>query len=622
MKSPTTKETQFVNIEKQYFCDEDEEFPKSQEKTPFQETASSKGIPQKTKKIKILKKLAYLSGKNSNQVQKIPTTPFSPSETSPSSFRLRDSSFKNKLKKPTEKKDIQSFKWNSPRSPDSSKIKIYKSRSPREPLFSSKRTDKNHFDSSNYSPTNNDQKKSRTVYEDSSLLKCLSPPPATSIDPNLTVRDLFVERCRSLEATNPAFKPRKINLENISSAYKFRKPVPGPLTPFNKSTGRTSGNETLYNIRSNRSNSPYNVTKSSSRQSSPRHHQRIDEEDLLNQAFENKFRLQSVQTPSGVSIREDEALSESPRPRVIPTYLKSYLMSEIRREMDLQGPLSQVRRRDLDTAEDRIKETKDLRWFKYLIQYPYTVLEDSQAQKKIIRDQLLILQDKLSTLKGLLNLTDLQTHIVQTMAPDSLRRLNLSLELLIFMLDELVKLLIFDILEEAGQLGLPSSPLDRLRANTSQAPRPLPETQNFGLNVLLFGDLHTYLNFGSAIFYVTLRQSQTGRGFDDFSCRKVVATLERARYLAGTLTEALARQEVKQDRLAQIESRRAVLEGRKEKPSRAELIDRMLKRRLCRQGVRQSLESKVDLGRLTRGREKARPTPAMLNDWQISFTER
>ena len=90
-------------------------------------------------------------------------------------------------------------------------------------------------------------------------------------------------------------------------------------------------------------------------------------------------------------------------PWVMPKYLQNYLLMELRKDPKLvQGP-KQLRRRDFGKAiQERIRQNKDLRWFKYLIKYPHSVIENFRMQKNIIRDQLLVLEDKLQTLRRFL----------------------------------------------------------------------------------------------------------------------------------------------------------------------------------------------------------------------------
>ena len=95
----------------------------------------------------------------------------------------------------------------------------------------------------------------------------------------------------------------------------------------------------------------------------------------------------------------------------IPTYVKAQILKELNEEIADKGSKF-LRRRDFNAIPVLIKANKDLRWLKHVMTLNTALVSDFGAQKCIIRDQLLILQDKLDIVKGLLRNDDLRLFVV------------------------------------------------------------------------------------------------------------------------------------------------------------------------------------------------------------------
>lgn len=151
-------------------------------------------------------------------------------------------------------------------------------------------------------------------------------------------------------------------------------------------------------------------------------------------------------------------------------------------------------------------------------------------------------------------------------------------------------------------MGLPKSPLDLMKHSGEIFNQPLrTEPENFAANIELYEKISTYLSYGSAIFYLTIHQDNSNRGFDDITCKKVVANLERSRYIAGILVQSLVGFQKGLDKEKDFNKRCTEHITRKKiKESQDSLIEKMMKRKFYKKSkIHRSQESKLDIQKAT-----------------------
>lgn len=151
-------------------------------------------------------------------------------------------------------------------------------------------------------------------------------------------------------------------------------------------------------------------------------------------------------------------------------------------------------------------------------------------------------------------------------------------------------------------MGLPQSPLDIMKNSGEIYSQPLrTEPENFTANIELYDKTVTYLSYGAAIFYLTLHQDNSNRGFDDITCRKVVANLERSRYLAGILVQSLAGFQEGLEKEKDFDKRLTEHKTRKKvKDTQDGLIEKMMKRKFYKKHkIHKTQESKLDIQKVT-----------------------
>lgn len=96
----------------------------------------------------------------------------------------------------------------------------------------------------------------------------------------------------------------------------------------------------------------------------------------------------------------------------LPAYFKSQKVNETKGHAFHRGNNKVLlRRRDFPNIPELIKENKDLRWLKHIMNMNRTLICDFNSQRCIIRDQLLILQDKLEHAKMMLRALDLTDFV-------------------------------------------------------------------------------------------------------------------------------------------------------------------------------------------------------------------
>lgn len=148
-------------------------------------------------------------------------------------------------------------------------------------------------------------------------------------------------------------------------------------------------------------------------------------------------------------------------------------------------------------------------------------------------------------------------------------------------------------------MGLPASPLDKMRKSGDISSQPLQtEADIFQANVETYEGTCTYVNYGAAIFYITTHKDSSHRGFDDVTCRKVVANLERARYIAGILLQCLDGFCESLHKEADYKKRREFhLTRQRQKETQESHIEKMMKKKFYKKAVNvhRSKASKLDI---------------------------
>lgn len=155
-----------------------------------------------------------------------------------------------------------------------------------------------------------------------------------------------------------------------------------------------------------------------------------------------------------------------------------------------------------------------------------------------------------------------------------------------------------DILEETTRMGLPSSPLDKMRKSGEINNQPLQsEADNFWANVKTFEETSPYLNYGAAIFYITTHKDSSTRGFDDVTCRKVLSNLERSRYIAGILLQCFKGFHKRLAKVTDYNKRREYhLIGKKQQETQESHIEKIMRKKIFKNvQVLHSKASKLDI---------------------------
>jgi hypothetical protein len=101
--------------------------------------------------------------------------------------------------------------------------------------------------------------------------------------------------------------------------------------------------------------------------------------------------------------------------------------------------------RDFDA---KLSQNKNLFSGYYVSTYDRYVMRDEVMQKIILRDQLLVLMDKLSIMKNSISEKNIIKNILRFLPDVQLVKLNRKFEHVIGIMDKLVKLLLFDMIDK------------------------------------------------------------------------------------------------------------------------------------------------------------------------------
>ena len=163
------------------------------------------------------------------------------------------------------------------------------------------------------------------------------------------------------------------------------------------------------------------------------------------------------------------------------------------------------------------------------IQYDPYVVRDDMMQKIVLRDQLLIVIDKLVQLRHQFVGHDMN-KLVEYMKPEDLWKLNRRTEEMIVIVDMLIRQILWDLVDRFSEIGMPCSPLtikEALKTYTSEV-----SIQND--NKYLFIDIADYFKDSIESFFVLCRQKEK-RTFDETSFNEILQLIERIRYSISTM---------------------------------------------------------------------------------------
>lgn len=118
--------------------------------------------------------------------------------------------------------------------------------------------------------------------------------------------------------------------------------------------------------------------------------------------------------------------------------------------------------RDFDA---KLSQNKNLFSGYYVSTYDRYVMRDEVMQKIILRDQLLVLMDKLSIMKNSISEKNIIKNILRFLPDVQLVKLNRKFEHVIGIMDKLVKLLLFDMIDKFSDIGLETTPLNLSELN-------------------------------------------------------------------------------------------------------------------------------------------------------------
>jgi hypothetical protein len=150
-------------------------------------------------------------------------------------------------------------------------------------------------------------------------------------------------------------------------------------------------------------------------------------------------------------------------------------------------------------------------------------------------------------------------------------------------------------------MGLPKSPVDKLRKYPPNT--YLTEAEILLENIQLFSKLYRFVEYGAAIFFITIKQDQNMRCLDSLSCKKVLLDMEKARYLTGTLVQTFSYFAESYYNIQKQEKRKREMETHTKEPeTQTELVEKMMQKKFDKlQKLKQvqTHESKLDIHALT-----------------------
>lgn len=210
--------------------------------------------------------------------------------------------------------------------------------------------------------------------------------------------------------------------------------------------------------------------------------------------------------------------------------------SKSRRRIKLRGPQQKnpdtgFRKRDFKL---KVYSRKNMFEGFSFFQYDQYIVNDSTMQKVVVRDQLIIFMDKVNTLKNEIYDDALTKRIVMYISPEELKSLNTKVEEVLSIMNELIKLLLFDIIDELDNIKLSKSPLEPL-----QMEEPKSEQDLYVQNSHLVKKVLEHFREGVECYMVLCRQSRSNRVLDDINCYLILQFIERGRFGTGMVLQRL-----------------------------------------------------------------------------------
>lgn len=194
-----------------------------------------------------------------------------------------------------------------------------------------------------------------------------------------------------------------------------------------------------------------------------------------------------------------------------------------------KGP--QLRKRDFKL---KVYSRKNMFEGFSFFQYDQYIVNDSTMQKVVVRDQLIIFMDKVNTLKNEIYDDALTQRVITYIPPEELKGLNMKVEEVMSIMNELIKLLLFDIIDELDNIKLSKSPLEPL-----QAEDPKSEQDLYVQNSHLVKKVLEHFREGVECYMVLCRQSRSNRVLDDINCYLILQFIERGRFGTGMVLQRL-----------------------------------------------------------------------------------
>lgn len=165
--------------------------------------------------------------------------------------------------------------------------------------------------------------------------------------------------------------------------------------------------------------------------------------------------------------------------------------------------------------------------------YDKFLMKDDIMQKIVLRDQQLIMMDKLTVMKNNVVLDpNALKSIIKFHGDIELCKLNNKFEKIIGILDKLVKQLLFDIIDCFNEIGLEDSPLTSAEVHQKFN----SEGETLKGNCKLFGKIVDYFKDAMECFFVLCRQ-KSKRSFDVATSMKILNLIELVRYEVGLICE-------------------------------------------------------------------------------------
>ncbi len=229
-------------------------------------------------------------------------------------------------------------------------------------------------------------------------------------------------------------------------------------------------------------------------------------------------------------------------------------------------------------------------------QYDQYVITNTTMQKIILRDQLIIMIDKIATMKNEVHDDSLEKKITRNISDRQVRHLNHKVEEILAIMNELIKLLLFDILDDLDKIGLTKSPVEGFVEKT-----PLTEFEIYSSNVKLLKGMVDYFKEGVECYMLLCKQNKNTRILPDINCEMVIQLIERGRFNIAQVLETM--KNIK-EKIVFIEKELFDLESsdhrRKGKRSANDLLTELFKKKYKQtMEIHKTRESKVDLKKET-----------------------